>query len=239
MNAVNLTIVGISYCEAYPQDTPRCESLTAGGVPATIDWEVNGTAIASFAATEELGLNFTLYQVDTGTRSVFRQILSTFKFIEPDETADWNVYRNEEYGYEIKYSPDLVTIFEEEDWVGFLNSYELRIVEEAQVGAASAISFSIIHEVPKDLRPWVDENSEKYTGSFKDPATALLVKNQLLETIEDVKVGTEDGLKFVPYPQEARTIYFLVLNKERGYLLEIEVSYKEVSDAILSTFKFI
>lgn len=34
---------------------------------------------------------------------VFDQILSTFKFTEKDETADWKTYRNEEYGFEFEY----------------------------------------------------------------------------------------------------------------------------------------
>lgn len=37
----------------------------------------------------------------------FNEILSTFKFIEKDETSDWKTYRDEKKGYEIKYPGDI------------------------------------------------------------------------------------------------------------------------------------
>src|SRR3989338_8131969 len=46
--------------------------------------------------------NFTL-SISFTPIEILNQILSTFKFIEPADISDWKVYRNEEYGFEVKY----------------------------------------------------------------------------------------------------------------------------------------
>jgi len=53
----------------------------------------------------------------------FNQILSTFKFIETDETADWKTYRNEEYGFEVRYPEEFIfesrrDIIRDQIWLG-------------------------------------------------------------------------------------------------------------------------
>lgn len=75
VNSFDPSVVGISYCEATPEDE-RCESLaTENGMVITIDWDINGKANAIFDGTI-----VTLEKVTRDTKQVFRQILSTLRF---------------------------------------------------------------------------------------------------------------------------------------------------------------
>ncbi len=80
---VNLSIIGISYCGAYPQDS-RCESLkTENGNFVTIDWDVSEKANAMFGSQDgTYGVSFTLHKVNSDTKDIFKKILSTFKFVK-------------------------------------------------------------------------------------------------------------------------------------------------------------
>lgn len=82
ITSIDRRIAGISYCEAYPKDWPRCENITVDNIPVSIDWELDDTAGALFAVRDEFGLSLTLHQVSTETKVIFRQILSTFWFLE-------------------------------------------------------------------------------------------------------------------------------------------------------------
>ncbi len=82
ISGVNLAVIGISYCGAYPQDS-RCEVLkTENGNSGTIDWNVNGEANAMFNQNGAYGVIFILNKVNPGTKTTFRKILSTFKFLK-------------------------------------------------------------------------------------------------------------------------------------------------------------
>jgi len=98
---INLSIIGISYCEAVSQDE-RCEILkTIGEDFVTIDWDASGEANAMFRSQDSTyGISFTLHKVNLNTKITFRKILSTFKFIEyPDPclTGQAPVYEGGEF----------------------------------------------------------------------------------------------------------------------------------------------
>ena len=75
----NPAVVGISYCNTYPNDKARCEQLEVGDKTSTIDWGVDGKANAMLK-----NLSITLNKTDTQAKMLFRQILSTFKFTDQD-----------------------------------------------------------------------------------------------------------------------------------------------------------
>ncbi len=77
---IDLSVIGISYCEAYPQNK-RCESLKIGGGGhiVIIDWDENRQANAMISLQDATGVSFTLHKVNSETRDTFRKILSTFK----------------------------------------------------------------------------------------------------------------------------------------------------------------
>ena len=80
---VNLSIMGISYCGAYPQDK-RCEVLKTENVNfVTIDWDVSGEANAMFSSQDgTYGVSFTLHKINSNTKTIFKKVLSTFKFVK-------------------------------------------------------------------------------------------------------------------------------------------------------------
>lgn len=80
---VNLAVIGISYCGVYPQNN-RCELLkTNDGSTVTIDWGVDGEANAMFNSPNgTYGVSFKLHKINSDTKSIFRKIISTFKFLK-------------------------------------------------------------------------------------------------------------------------------------------------------------
>ncbi|OGI60500.1 hypothetical protein A2641_03125 [Candidatus Nomurabacteria bacterium RIFCSPHIGHO2_01_FULL_37_25] len=82
-SGINLSVMGVSYCGAYPQDK-RCESLkTESDGYVTIDWNVSGGANAMFSSQNDTyGVSFTLHKINSDTKAIFKKVLSTFKFLK-------------------------------------------------------------------------------------------------------------------------------------------------------------
>lgn len=83
ISKAQLSVSGVTYCGAYSEDKARCESKTINGnLRVGIDWgtEVDHKAYAHAAHPNGGIVTFTLEPVIPETKSIFNQILSTFKF---------------------------------------------------------------------------------------------------------------------------------------------------------------
>ncbi len=82
---------------------------------------------------------------------LFDQIISTFQFI--DETADWQTYRNNEYGFEMKY-PSVGNWKAEE---GRLVNYDLSCDSSHDSGKGCEVDFVVEQNKGFSLDEWIEQ----------------------------------------------------------------------------------
>jgi len=112
--------------QIYNDVAVKSESLNIDGVTST--FEIFDTRLESVPQEDQERGVFVQFQKNSDDfflwfhylksgpdqENLVRQILSTFKFIaptlpSPDPTANWQTYRNEKYGYEVKYPAEITT----------------------------------------------------------------------------------------------------------------------------------
>ncbi|MDF1498265.1 MAG: hypothetical protein P1P85_02835 [Patescibacteria group bacterium] len=135
----------------------------------------------------------------------------------PNETADWNVYRNEKYGYEVKYPYEWQG--GEESSVAQVASFTPEKKDVAQTGF-----WVYVYENQKNLSAkdwWIKEyekGSAKY--SYKGAIQFFGINMEVYEE--------EDGLEFTYY----------IFSKNSNVYLITSLVIEEKMHQILSTFKF-
>ncbi len=167
---------------------------------------------------------------------LFKKILSSFKFIEENETSDWQTYRNEEFGFEVKYP----------SYVSGINGYGKELLDEK---SRIQLTFSGFDFGDLDInhtyncRLFIRDKNSINANSIINRLEKYDWENHFVPKEIDgsnVKMIQKDGYGTIGY--YFVNVYFV----DDNYLYNFEISgekYKKDTiddfEKILSTFKFI
>jgi hypothetical protein len=121
---------------------------------------------------------------DNIDNNVFNKIISTFKFIEPIDTSDWQTYQNEEYGFEFKYPSK--GEYEEKDSLrekGIKYSgKELSFIDKKNILPRFFVltkDFSVVDSFPHDIVNGTLESDTSFDiNLYNDQYEQIIKKNE-------------------------------------------------------------
>ena len=167
---------------------------------------------------------------------LFKKILSSFKFIEENETSDWQTYRNEEFGFEVKYP----------SYVSGINGYGKELLDEK---SRIQLTFSGFDFGDLDInhtyncRLFIRDKNSINANSIINRLEKYDWENHFVPKEIDgsnVKMIQKDGYGTIGY--YFVNVYFV----DDNYLYNFEISGEKYNkdtidyfEKILSTFKFI
>ncbi len=164
----------------------------------------------------------------TPTPTIDQQPAGSSSVPIPDTTADWQTYRNEEYGFEFKYPNDWQsTEFLDLGWTEFGVSFDPN-----KINLGSEYLGKVMFQVQKNPPNLSDYNNGDY-----------LVEDILISDKKAVKVTPRKAPK-QDFRDPYTTIFvFSELDDGQPFMLALDNSLiesdKKIFEQILSTFKFI
>ena len=236
----------------YKNGEVKKENLTVNGYPA-IKYEFisdNGKN-NNIGIVIQKGNKFYIvaivYREDKNIK-LFNQILSSFKFIEKDETANWQTYRNEEFGFEFKYPEyysklkyDFDSMAEEDyDRIHFfrymdeeeLNDFKKHyMIAFEEGGTHSGTIFVKLYNNKEELKKWYEIKAFKDFELREFESVDYYIANKLTKHLSNKKEQSIVGYNYIIPHREIDNL-FLVFEIPEFLKSKFEKDF-------LSTFKFI
>ncbi|MDI6603490.1 MAG: hypothetical protein QME57_05325 [Patescibacteria group bacterium] len=160
-------------------------------------------------------------------KDILNQMLSTFRFIEVEETANWKTFKNRDYGFEIKYP---------QNWLPHNLSpiegvFRISFWDKDCSIECGSIEINIKNRNNKSFQQIKQETENKYSLVFLPQVFPF----------KETKVDKEQAFIIPGY----EFILGVVTVVHEGYIYEISRTYseedvpEELFNQILSTFRFL
>jgi hypothetical protein len=181
------------------------------------------------------------FKREISSLSKFPKIKKSEKPKIEEEIANWKTYRNEEYGFEIKYPPDwkveIVKNYFKETVVAFLSPEFLKCREKYEYDARCEIEnpavsiYSSVREITGDPNKAIPEWLNEIRGKYES-----------MGEYQKIKIGKYQAIEIRDFVKPNYIMIFLFNDIDpriAGFLYDSENVSNLIANQMLSTFKFI